>query len=277
MRVKVLIGFAATLFIGAGTAMAASASGRASLSDGAADAIKATFTEVKGEVKISTAPASRWHVAEKGMRCGPGATIKTGPRGYAQLLFDDESALRLEKNTKLTLRQAEREKGVRAFLVEMFNGRLLSNIPKSNKFGKTKFQVKTPGCSAAVRGTQFVTESSTSGASVAVYEGSVVAENPSAKGEVEVSANQQTEVAGDRPPTAPHALSAEMENYRKDVAALFAQYSEGLRANMEAVQQMNALYMEKHRQEMQEGMDEFNDSFQGVMEEFRDNMGTEGQ
>ncbi len=264
MRLKVLLGFAMALFIRAGTAAAA-------------DAIKATFTEVKGEVKVSTGPAARWHVAEKGMRCGPGATIKTGPRGYAQLLFDDESALRLEKNTKVTLRQAEREKGVRAFLVEMFNGRLLSNIPHANKFGKTKFQVKTPGCSAAVRGTQFVMESSTSGASVAVYEGSVAAENPNAKGTVEVAANQQTEVSGDRPPAAPHPLSAEMETYRKDVAALFAQYADGLRANMEAVQQMNAIYMEKHRQEMQEGMDEFNDSFQGVMEEFRNNMGTEGQ
>ncbi len=246
--------------------------------------IGATLTSVQGDVYISTGPRASRRPAEKGMRCAPGAVVMTIPGGSAELLFEDGTALRIESNTLFVVRKAEREKSFREFLVEMVYGKILSNIPKINKSDKAKYQMKSPACVAAVRGTAFVMEVSSAAvpsdkpgrplaaaATVAVFEGRVRAENPSTPGAVEVGVGRQTDVLAGRAPAAAHSLSAAMEDYRTNIAALFAQRIGELRSDMEAVRAMNQDYMDRRQEKIQNDMDSYQDDVQQQMENFRKN------
>jgi hypothetical protein len=233
--------------------------------------VHATLTEVRGDVQVSTAVPVSWHGAEKGMRLGNGALVMTGSDGSAELVFDDASALRLEKNTRLTVHKAERRQTFREMFVEVLNGRLLINVPKINKYGQAKFKVKTPLSSAAIRGTVFVMDSGPQTDVIAVYEGKVEAEGALPGGNVEVGAGQQTDVKAGGSPGAPHPLSAEMESYRQAIADLFAARIEEIRQDMDALKRLNQEYMDSHRKAIQDDMDTWRKEMERRMRERREN------
>jgi hypothetical protein len=171
----------------------------------------------------------------------------------------------MEPNTLLRVQEAGRVGRFRQFLVQLVEGRLLSNIPKWNRGARARFKVRTPVAVAAVRGTVFVTDASTATATVAVYDG-VVQAGTAGGPPADVAANQQTDLvsAGGGPVVRP--LSAAMADYRDSVAELFAAHMDELRSDMDAVRQMNETYMENHRNEVEKSMNDARDNLQDLME-----------
>jgi len=70
--------------------------------------LKATLTEAKGDVQVieasqAAAPGDvRWKRARPGVILSANARLKTGADGSADLLFDDGTALHLDRNASLT-------------------------------------------------------------------------------------------------------------------------------------------------------------------------------
>ncbi|HOW28504.1 MAG TPA: FecR family protein [Elusimicrobiota bacterium] len=226
-----------------------------------AESGEAILTAVHGDVRISTAAHAPLIAAVKGMKCSVGATIRTGLTGSAELIYDDGTALRVDKNSALTIQNASFSNSVRTFLIQLYQGRLLNTLTGKNNRGPAKFSVRTPVCVASVRGTVFVTDCSSTTADVAVFEGSVAASADEKSAPVEIPANKQSNVKYGQQPSKPTDLSAEFEEYRKTVAELFTKQTEYYRQNMEEVRKMNVEYMENWRQGVQQEMDDYRKQF----------------
>lgn len=227
--------------------------------------IAGTLTDVAGDVSVSSGTRAPAREGEIGWRAEPGAVLRTGADGRAEVLFDDGTALRMEPNTLLRVQEASRVGRFRQFLVQLVDGRLLSNIPKWNRGARARFKVRTPVAVAAVRGTVFVTDASTAAATVAVYDGNVqagAAGGPTA----DVGPNQQTDLTPSGGAPVVRSLSAAMADYRDSVAELFAAHMDELRSDMDAVREMNQTYMENHRNEIENSMNDTRDNLQDLME-----------
>src|SRR5262245_34858228 len=98
----------------------------------------AVVTAVQGDVMVSTSPKADWMPAEKGMRCAAASSIRTGADGSAEMMFEDGTALRIDANSSVGIKTAVRKNLVREFVLDLFSGRLLSNVVKVNKDGKVK-------------------------------------------------------------------------------------------------------------------------------------------
>lgn len=235
----------------------------------------AVLTAVQGEVYLNAGSKGKLEKAQKGMKCQETDTINTGVNGSAELVFADGTALRVEKKSAFVIKRARQEPTMRDYLVQLVKGRLLCNVVKSDKFSKTQFGVKTPVCSAAIRGTVFVADHTSEETDLAVYEGAVEAaslEEGKAEGEqkaVEVVPNTQTTVKKGSDPLPPHPLAAEFEEYRKNIADLFNQRIESLRQNMEEVRRINEEYMKTRSDLYQQQMDQRQKGYQELMEERR--------
>lgn len=227
--------------------------------------IPGTLTRVEGDVSVSTGTRAPAREGEIGWRAEPGAVLRTGADGRAEILFDDGTALRLEANTLLRVQEATRVGRFRQFLVQLVDGRLLSNIPKWNRGSRARFKVRTPVAVAAVRGTVFVTDASTAAATVAVYDGNVQAGSAGGPA-ADLGPNQQTDVALSGGVPVVRGLSADMADYRDSVAELFAAHMDELRSDMDAVREMNETYMESHRNEIENSMNDTRDNLQDLME-----------
>ncbi len=209
----------------------------------------AVITSAQGKVQVKTAITSEWEKAEKGMECYESAKIKTGPTGSAEVVFNDGTALKIEKNSFITIQKSRQKRTFREFVFDLFNGRVLSNVKKKNKHGKAKFYMNTPLCAGAVRGTVFVVDHSSDTTHLAVYDGAVEAQAVNGQGSdsVKVRENTQTKVLSGQALEKPSGLSAEFADYRKNIAELFNRRVEGYRKNMEKVRRMNKEFMEKRQ------------------------------
>jgi len=134
----------------------------------------ATVVSIQGSVELRRSPAAGsqqigWQVAELNVALCAGDTVRTHERSRAALLLINETTLRLDQRTTLTL--AAPAEG-RASLMDLVAG-ALHVITRTSR----PFRVRTPFVNANVEGTEFLVAVGEESASVAVYEGRVTADN----------------------------------------------------------------------------------------------------
>jgi len=134
----------------------------------------ATVVSIQGGVELRRSPAARaqqisWQAAELNVALCAGDTIRTHERSRAALLLANETTLRLDQRTTLTLAVPAED---RASLLDLATG-ALHVITRTSR----PFKVRTPFVNANVEGTEFLVAVGEESASVAVYEGRVTADN----------------------------------------------------------------------------------------------------
>jgi hypothetical protein len=111
------------------------------------------FTSVVGDVTVTRAgvvskPVVKSPVQEKDW-------IVTGPRASAKLVFDDDSTISLEQNSRFEVRDFQVKGNARKGMFALALGRLIADVQRFIG-GESYFEVHTPTAIAGVRGTGFV-------------------------------------------------------------------------------------------------------------------------
>jgi tetratricopeptide (TPR) repeat protein len=131
----------------------------------------ATAVSVQGMVDAQTKGTTQWHAVKLNDVFGAGDTIRVGEKSRADISLLDQSVLRLNANTTMTI-QAPKEE--RTGVIDLLRGaaHFFSRGPKS-------LEVQTPFTVAGVRGTEFSVSVEQSATLLSVFEGTVLAENSS--------------------------------------------------------------------------------------------------
>lgn len=161
-------------------------------SPGACEKWFAKVVSAQGRVEARGPQQTAWRIAKLNEVFCHGDAIRTNARSRAALVLANETIVRLDQLTTLTLTNPEDNA---SFWLDLASGvaHFLSRTPRALK-------VKTPYVNAAVEGTEFVVRSDSSQASVTVLEGRVLAQNergsvPLASGESATAAAGQAPVA----------------------------------------------------------------------------------
>ena len=130
----------------------------------------ARAVSVQGVVEARRAGQASWQPVKLNDTFSPGDTIRVGERSRADLAMLDQSVLRLNANTELTV---EPVKDQRTGVVNLLRGasHFFSRGPRS-------LEVQTPFTVAGVRGTEFYIGLEPDRALLTVFEGTVLAQNP---------------------------------------------------------------------------------------------------
>src|SRR5438876_2377371 len=130
----------------------------------------ARAVSVQGTVEARLAGATLWQPVKLNDTYAPGDTIRVGGRSRADLAMLDQSVLRLNANTELTV---EPVKEGRTGVVNLLRGaaHFFSRGPRS-------LDVQTPFTIAGVRGTEFLVVVDPDKTLLTIFEGTVLAENP---------------------------------------------------------------------------------------------------
>ena len=131
----------------------------------------AKAVSVQGTVETQRVGTSQWQPVRLNDTFRAGDTIRVLDKSRADIAMLDQSVLRLNANTTLTI---EGVKGGGTGILNMLKGaaHFFSRGPQS-------LEVQTPFTVAGVRGTEFLVSVEATQAEVTVFEGSVVAENQS--------------------------------------------------------------------------------------------------
>jgi tetratricopeptide (TPR) repeat protein len=134
----------------------------------------AKIVSIQGVVELRRSVDGRlqeagWQAAELNVALCPGDMVRTHERSRAALLLSNETTLRLDQRTTLTLAAPDSDK---ASLMDLFTG-ALHVITRTAR----PFKVRTPFVNANVEGTEFLVAVGAESGSVAVYEGRVTADN----------------------------------------------------------------------------------------------------
>lgn len=241
--------------------------------------LKATLTEHHGEVRVSGAEGAEdpaaWEPAEAGMTLLAGSKVKTDKEGTADLLFEDGTAVHIDKGADFELTEAREEDRGRIWKIRLWAGRLLSQVVKGPR--PARYQVRTPVAVAAVRGTEFVADVSESGGTgVAVFEGEVESQafdEEKAVGEpVTVQPDQEVALEPGRAAGPPRAISQGMKNFRNGSAALFRARIAAFRQDTQRVIRLRQKFMERRRKRIKSSMENNRKSNADAMRDFRKNL-----
>ena len=181
----------------------------------------ATLIDFEGEVLIQKAGESLWLPVEKDMPLEQGDHIKTGSQGFAEILVDDGSQIRLEENSEITLSELSADTQTKSITasVYLWFGRMLSNISRF-AHSRSRFEVQTPTVVAGVRGTDFAIEVvDTKQTDVGVFDGEVTVagldrqKRPMRESEVVLGKGYQSSVFRNRAPAAPVQLRERMLSF----------------------------------------------------------------
>jgi ferric-dicitrate binding protein FerR (iron transport regulator) len=145
--------------------------------------VRARLVSLQGTIELRRTESAQWSPAAPDAVLCPGDAVRVGERSRAALRLANESTLRLDENTTLTL--APSEEG--SALMELLRGAInvMTRTPKP-------FKVRTPFLNAGVEGTEFLVRVDADATRVVVFEGKVSAAND--QGAVEL-ANGDTAVA----------------------------------------------------------------------------------
>ena len=159
---------------------------------GACENPVAKLVSAQGVVEARAAQASAWYAAKLNDSFCPGDMLRVGTRGRAALMLTNETIVRLDQRTTITLSGVDDKQGSWLDLVTGV-AHFISRVPRALK-------VKTPYVNAAVEGTEFVVHADQEVGSVTVLEGRVLAENaqgsvPLVSGEAAVARAGQAPVA----------------------------------------------------------------------------------
>jgi tetratricopeptide (TPR) repeat protein len=133
-----------------------------------------------GKVEVKRSSDSDWQQVRPKEAFCTGDMIRVPDEGRAVIVLRNETLMRLDRNTTVTLSVAARE---RPSLLDLLKGAayFISRTPQ-------KFRVNTPFLNAGIEGTEFALSVHESDTLVTVFEGLVLAENSS--GSVRVAGNQ---------------------------------------------------------------------------------------
>jgi len=108
--------------------------------------------EASGRVEYQI-PGQSWRPAEKGIEIPVSATISTGFQSRA-VLESPRSTIVVQPLTRLTIDELQSSSSGSQTSLSLRTGRI-SAVVKKNEAAPTRFQVKSPIATAAVRGTEF--------------------------------------------------------------------------------------------------------------------------
>lgn len=127
------------------------------------------LVSLQGTVEARPSNQTVWQAAKLNDKFCPGDAIRTGARSRAAMVLANETIVRLDQLTTLTLSGLD---DTSTSWIDLLSGmaHFLSRTPRSLK-------VKTPYINAGVEGTEFVVRAGRNEGSVSVLEGRVLAEN----------------------------------------------------------------------------------------------------
>jgi hypothetical protein len=154
----------------AGTALALLVAPLASMAQGADESV-AKAVSVQGTVEVQRVGQSQWQAVKLNDTFRPGDKIRVQERSRADIAMLNQSVLRLNANTTITVEAPKEQKtGVVA---------LIRGAAHFFSRGPNSLEVNTPFTVAGVRGTEFYINLEPEATQLTVFEGTVVAENPS--------------------------------------------------------------------------------------------------
>jgi hypothetical protein len=160
---------------------------------------------VKGRVECQSEEGKEWRLLSINDRVREGAKIRTDDEGTVDIDFKDGNSFLQRPNTMVGIQTAKR-KGAKYAVYRLFLniGRTVTKI-KNITGTESRFEIGTPSCVAAARGTRFRTSVDLSEAARSeVLEGTVDVEGMSQK--VKVREGEGTLVKKGEPPIKPRKL-----------------------------------------------------------------------
>lgn len=150
----------------------------------------ARAVSVQGTVEARRAGQTAWQPVRLNDMYAAGDTVRVGERSRADLAMLDQSVLRLNAGTELTIEPVKEE---RTGVVNLLRGaaHFLSRGPRS-------LDVQTPFTVAGVRGTEFLVTVEADQTSLIVFEGTVLAQNPA--GSLTLTSGQAAVAERGKPP-----------------------------------------------------------------------------
>jgi tetratricopeptide (TPR) repeat protein len=150
----------------------------------------ARAASVQGTVEVRRVGEARWQAVQLNDQFAPGDTIRVQERSRADLAMLDQSVLRLNGGTEMTV---EAVKEPRTGVVDLLRGaaHFLSRGPRS-------LEVQTPFTTAGVRGTEFLVAVEPDRTLMTIFEGTVVAENQA--GSLILTGGQSAVAEAGKPP-----------------------------------------------------------------------------
>jgi len=150
------------------------------------------FSAVTGAVAVRHSKTVKWLPAQVDMPVFFGDTVSSGPDGKGEIVFSDESLLKINPNSKLAINTiispVEKKNSVLLFF-----GRIWSKVSRQASKRKT-FEIQTPTAVCGVRGTDFTTAAYEDGTMlVQVGSGRVQVDNEAS--DTILAANQGTRVS----------------------------------------------------------------------------------
>lgn len=150
----------------------------------------AKLVSLQGSVEVQSTHSQAWQAGVLDATYCPGDTIRVGANSRAAVVLPNETLLRLDQNTVITLTAVETEA---ESLLELLSGivNFISRVPYSLK-------VNTPYVNASIEGTEFVLAVKEKQVDITVFEGTVLAQNP--QGELRLTSGESaTAVDGQAP------------------------------------------------------------------------------
>ena len=153
-----------------------------------------TLTSVAGSVFVKTGEGAE-QAARQGDTVEPGARLRTGDDGNAEVTFGDGSKLQIRPGTQVALSGTKRPE--KKSSIVLFFGRVWSKVTRSVG-GDTSYEVNTPNAVAGVRGTEFETAVADDGtAKVRVTEGKVAVSSDAGNQGSSVTKGQESVATGE--------------------------------------------------------------------------------
>lgn len=135
--------------------------------------------EYSGAAQILKPGGAAWQPAKKGLPLGEGDRIRTGEKGWCEILFKDGTFVKLETGAETSLEELKTTADSRSYSFNLLRGKALWMAAKLKTTLKSKFSVRTPTAVCAVRGTDFSVIVSSAGATtLGLFDGKVAFSAP---------------------------------------------------------------------------------------------------
>lgn len=132
----------------------------------------AVVVELKGGVLIKGEDEKKWEKCEENEPLFEGDLIKTEKNAFAQIIFEDESMVRLQENSILEIKKMSEDRENKQTVLKLNLGKVILFVEKII-YPLTKFEVQTPTAIAGVRGTEFAVETTGEETDIGAFSGNI--------------------------------------------------------------------------------------------------------
>jgi hypothetical protein len=173
------------------------------------DIAKGQIVEATGTVEVLPKGETAWKPAQKGTPVDEGDSIRSGPNSKAVAVFANQVIMAVEQQSSVNMEKLQQspKKGIN--IKANLGGGQIWNDVGTLKTKQSKFFVETSQAVTGVRGTVFTVQVAADATTkVAVVDGTVdVRARGLMMSPTKVKENSMTEVAANRAPSAPSAIS----------------------------------------------------------------------